>query len=142
MVTSSSVTRFPTTTVYDVDSSSPVKKTLAIVSPGATLATGKLIYKVARFIALLTRSRFAYSEQCGGIDLPVLFELQEKGINDYEDAVQYLRHKNKELFFCTLEHGVTVKGISTSTHRILAIQRMLLRRCKDFAHLRTASFSS
>lgn len=59
----------------------------------------------------------AYKQQLGGIELPMLAKLQEKGINSYEEAVQYLKDTNEELYFYTPRHRVTVKGDFTTTHR-------------------------
>jgi len=41
----------------------------------------------------------------------MLVKLEKKGIDSYDDAVQELKDTNKELFFYTPKHRVTVTGI-------------------------------
>lgn len=52
----------------------------------------------------------AYTPQCGGMGLPMLAKLQEKGIGSYDKAVEELKSMNEELYFYTPRYTVTVRG--------------------------------
>jgi hypothetical protein len=75
----------------------------------------------------------AYKQQLGGIELPMLSKLQEKGINSYDKAAQELKDTNEELYFYTPQHRVTVKGIFTITNRSRNMLCTLLTRVQESA---------
>ena len=61
--------------------------------------------------------------------MPAFERLQEKNISSYERAMKELKDTNKELYFYTPRHRVTVEGILTidwlDMHHIAYIANMM-----------------
>jgi hypothetical protein len=91
------------------DSTSPTRKTLAILGSDGDLVTGVLVYMVSCSISTSTINLLAYKQTLGGIHLPILAELQEQDINSYAKAVQEMKDTKNELYFYTPRHRVTVQ---------------------------------
>ena len=81
----------------------PTPKSLVIVGSNDDMTTGALLYKL------------------GGIDLPMLAKLQDKGINSYAEAAQELKKTSEELYFYTPQYRVTVKDKLPSPDGLLLI---------------------
>ncbi|KAF2012749.1 hypothetical protein BU24DRAFT_465111 [Aaosphaeria arxii CBS 175.79] len=88
--------------------SGPIHKTIAIIGAGGDATTGSLIYML------------------GGIDLIMLGKLQEKGIDSYADAARELKNTNKELYFYTPRHRITVQGLPSIAHQLLKADGLIL----------------